>query len=155
MITNLVVGKKYRLIGTSSWGNPPSSSAADFPIGKMYECVNLQGLIPGDVPGRGVTSVIQLKNPRTHQPVSVYLQDLADGWSSRKEHAAAVKEELTDLKKTVKQKELEYERLSKYDSDEEEIASLLVTAMSEEGDPKERVANLAKLLKGRLRTDIL
>lgn len=153
MITkNLEVGKRYKVTDLTSFSNnPESAKGSGIEVGKTYECVSLNGLSPTS---RARTGTIHLRSG-TGLTLCIYLQDLTEGWSNRKEHAEQVHEEIKEIKKTLKQKELEYERLSKYDSDEQEIASLLVTALSDSGDEKERIDNLAKLLKGRLRTDLL
>lgn len=142
MITECKAGYKYRIVGNRA-GHGFMTGAF------VYATSTLTGLRAGSHP------IPMALGPTEEAIWNVFPEDVDLAWANRKEHAEFVKEEIKVLEKKIKELTHTYDRLNKFESDEEEIASLLVTALSEEGNEKERVKNLAKLLKGRLRTDLL
>lgn len=145
----------------------PLTPGATYPIGTRFKVITNQHSNHTVPVGSIVTSVGHISNLQatgsyvfrslvTNMNHSIYADELAMGWASRKEHAEVVLDEIKGLEKQIKEKQYLYERLSKFESDEKEIASLLVTALTDTGKPEnERIDDLAKLLKGRLRTDLL
>ncbi len=145
MPTSLVTGRQYKIV--------QNSSGHGFQTG---EVVTAPSPFP---PGTAFSAMFCTSFRSVSRPTyayNCYMQDLADMWTNRKEHAKYEEEELKDLKKRMAEKEHLIRRLKEFDSDEEEIASVLISAVDGSELPaKERIANLAKLLKGRLKTDLI
>lgn len=162
MIYDIAVGKRYKLTGLTSWdGADPNNHGVQMRLGGIYECVGLQSLRPG--PHLNPTNTIYLRDDAGRQ-ISVYLQDLSPGWSTRKEHADYLEGELKSIKDEHKKldkkaSELNHQitRLREFESDEQEVAAMMIRAVRESVDvsEEEAIKNLAKTLKGRLRTDLL
>lgn len=87
---------------------------------------------------------------------AMYTSELDFGWSNRKEHAEYLEADIKVLEKSISEKRHLAKRLAEFESDEDEIASVLISAVDGSELPKEqRMKNLARLLKGRLKTDLI
>lgn len=143
MPQSIVVGKQYKICA--------NQTGHGFSIGEVVVATTgaaqtAAGRV-GSVSMRGVT---------TGRVYGVYFDDIAEAWNTRKEQAAFLAEEIKDLEKKIVELKRSQKRLSEFDSDEEEIASVLIKATDNSELPQgERIANLAKLLKGRLKTDLI
>lgn len=143
MITRLVSGKKYRVVG--------SQSCHGTPIGSIVTITSSGGpwtISPGN-PTFGFTARDEAGRQFTY-----YAVDIAEiMWTNRKEHAEEVKKEMDAKQKShdMEMKKLQrlYERLSKYETDEEEYATMIVKAIKGADSEKESIKNLAKTLKER------
>lgn len=148
MIINPTIGRKYKCISFRSFGSGSTVDPSGRIIKDRYYALTSLGPQSGDP-----TAYFQ---GESGGPVCMFLSDFADGFANRKEHAAFVFSEIEALRKTLKERERLHERLAAFESDEEEIASVLIKATDGSELPlEERIKNLASLLKGRLKTDLI
>lgn len=152
MITKLVHGRKYKCIGNSA-GNGGN------PIGKILECVlsgGRQSYPDGWYPGASAFTLWDGPG-QSGAAYSMYARDVSEAWETRKEHADFEEIELKELEKKAAEKRHLIKRLREFDSDEMEIAAMMIRAVKDSTDlsEQEAIKNLAKTLKGRLRTDLL
>jgi len=91
-------------------------------VGAIYEIVNLNGLHSNAIPIYANNTYLGNEVGKFHRQVTLYHGDLEFAWSTRKEHAEAIMEEIDELKVTLKAKEKEVEYLLKYEDEEEELA---------------------------------
>lgn len=148
MITNPVVGRRYKIISFRSFGSGLGSDPSGrFTKDRLY--------VYAGIPSNSTDPTGYFQGD-TGAACCLFFSDFVEGYANRKEHAEYVLEEIRKIKKDLLEKERMHKRLSEFDSDEEEIAFVLIKATDNSELPQtERIANLAKLLKGRLKTDLI
>lgn len=97
---------------------------------------------------------IAVSTTNTSSRFAIYPESLKM-WATRSEHAATLKEEIETTEKELSGMRQQYARLTEYESDEAELAALMVNAMDDSVPKSKRISTLTTLLKGRLKMDLL
>ena len=134
------VGKSYKIIG--------GRSGHGYVIGDMVTIESDAGAAGGSRLWR----CISITGGSAGLRYSVYTEDLEVRGHSRKERLEYNNEELADIEKRKSQLLAENEGLIKFETDEDEVASLLIVACDTSKPEAERVAAVAAVLRQRAKT---
>ena len=137
MITTLVSGKRYRVVGRASGHGTP--------IGGYMKCTSGGGPWTVNQPTFSLTG----QDEATGATYTYYACDIAESYSNRKEHADEVLSEIKQKEKEIVKLQRLHEKLSKYESDEDEYAAMIIKAIKDSDSEKESIKNLSTMLKER------
>ena len=134
------VGKSYKIIG--------GRSGHGYVIGDMVTIESDAGAAGGSHLWRCISTTGGSAGLR----YSVYTEDLEVRGHSRNERLEYNNEELAEIEKRKSQLLAENEGLIKFETDEDEVASLLIAACDTSKPEAERVAAVAAVLRQRAKT---
>lgn len=133
-------------------------------VGKTYTIIAVtsgHGFLIGDTvkvmspSGSGRWLCIGVEGDAVGLQYNCYASDLNTANLTRKERVAELQSDNEELEKTLATNKEEMTRLSRYETDEEEIASLIVMASDPAKPEAERVKAITAILSERTKTSFI